>query len=132
MMKIESATALARSDGATTFTIAEFTGPVDANTKTSEMMIAVRYTGFDALVNAMSAIGAAASIDTPQTQRYACFVNFNRESAIHPPAAVPTDPVTSTIVPNVTVASARGRPRTRWRKAGAHTPRPPMANVHAA
>src|SRR5436190_16316386 len=59
MMKIESATALARSEGATAFTIAEFTGPVDAKTRISAITIAVMYTGFDALVNAMNDTGAA-------------------------------------------------------------------------
>src|SRR5947199_10406644 len=70
MMKIESATALARSDGATKFTIAEFTGPVDAKTSTSAITIAVMYTGFDVFVNAMNATGAASSVETPHTHRY--------------------------------------------------------------
>src|SRR2546430_3154004 len=110
MRNVESASALARSCGGTTFTIAEFTGPVDAKTRISEITIAVMYTGFDGLVNATNAIGAAMSVATPHTHRYDCCVHFSSQSAIHPPANVPANPVASTIVPNVTVASWRGSP----------------------
>src|SRR5438105_5711965 len=78
MMKIDNATALARSVGDTAFTIAEFTGPVDAKMRISAMTMAVMYTGFDGFVNATNAIGAATSVETPHTHRYDCFVHFNR------------------------------------------------------
>src|SRR5256885_12497221 len=132
MRNVESASALARSCGGTTFTIAEFTGPVDAKTRISEITIAVMYTGFDGLVNATNAIGPAISVATPQTHKYDCFVFFSSASAIHPPANVPTNPVINTIPPNVTVASCRGSLRTRSRNDGVQTPSPPSANVHAA
>jgi len=44
MAKTDRPTAVARSAGATAFTIAEFTGPVDVKMKISAITIAGRYT----------------------------------------------------------------------------------------
>src|SRR6266403_1637906 len=120
-----SATAVARMWGETSLTIAELTGPVDANRHSSAAMIAGQYTkGWGA--------ARARSVTAPESHRYACREIFNRRSPSHPPPYVPTNPVTTTIAPNCTVAWALGMPRTRSRKVGVQNASAPIANVYAA
>src|SRR5439155_11232998 len=78
IVKMLSATAVARTCGDTTFTIVELTGPVDANRSSSAATMAVQYTGGADAARATSVRGAAASVATPDTQRYACRDRRNR------------------------------------------------------
>ena len=73
MTKIDSPTAVARSVGATTLTIAELIGPVDMKIKISAITIAVRYVPRCELETATNVAGAARSVAIPETQRYDCF-----------------------------------------------------------
>src|SRR6266542_3840621 len=131
MTKTERPKAVARSAGATAFTIAEFTGPVDMKMSSSAITIAVRYTACRESDNATYVTGAAISVAMPETHRYDCFVQRRKKSPNHPPANVPTNPVTSAIRPNVTVAWLRVMPRDRSRNAGIQNASPPNANVYA-
>src|SRR6266550_3053872 len=72
IVKMLRATAVARMWGATTLTIAELIGPVEANRHSSAATIAVQYTAGCGAASATSVSGAAASVTTPETQRYAC------------------------------------------------------------
>src|SRR5256885_12174181 len=67
-----TAKAVARMRGSTTLTMVELIGPVDANRQTSAATIAVQYTAGVAAVRATSVRGAATSVTTPESQRYAC------------------------------------------------------------
>src|SRR6266571_604856 len=124
-----TATAVARSSGATTFTIAELIGPVDANSSTSATTIAAQYTAGTGDVSATSATGAATSVAIPETQRYDCLVSRSRASPIQPPAEMPRKPVPARITPNHEVAVASGSARTRIRNFGMKAAMPPSANV---
>src|SRR6267143_765801 len=130
--KILSATAVARMCGETKLTIAELTGPVDANRQSSAVTIAGQYTIGCGAARAASVSGAARSVTTPDTQRYACRDTRSRRSPSQPPTYVPTNPVTTTIAPNRTVACALGMPRARSRNDGVQKARAPMAKVYAA
>src|SRR5258705_5138782 len=130
MVKMLSAAALARMWGETALTIAELTGPVDANRQSSAAMIAGQYTEGWGAAKARSVSGAARSVTAPESHRYACREIFNRRSPSHPPPYVPTNPVTTTIAPNCTVAWALGMPRTRSRKVVVQNASAPIANVY--
>src|SRR3989441_8409942 len=127
--KILSATAVARMCGETTLTIAELTGPVDANRHSSAATIAGQYTIGCGAARARNVSGAARSVTAPESHRYACRETRNRRSPSQPPRYVPTNPVTTTTAPNCTVAWALGVPRTRSRKVGVQNASAPMANV---
>src|SRR6266540_1460350 len=127
-----SATAVARMLGDTSFTIAELTGPVDANRQSSAAIIAGQYTYGCGAASARSVSGAARSVTTPESHRYACRETCNRRSPSQPPRYVPTNPVTTTTAPNCTVACALGMPRTRSRKVGVQNANAPIAKVYAA
>src|ERR1051325_12202932 len=100
----DSPSAVARSFGATAFTSAEFTGPVDMKIRISARMPAARYVGRLVLVIDSHANGAASSVAMPHTHKYACLVFDNRRSPIQTPTIVPTTPVKSAREPHVTVA----------------------------
>src|SRR6266436_1942839 len=126
-----SATAVARMCGETSLTIAELTGPVDANRHSSAATIAGQYTEGCGAARARNVSGAARSVTAPESHRYACRETFNRRSPSQPPRYVPTNPVTTTAA-NCTVACALGMPRTRSRKGGVQNANAPIANVYAA
>src|SRR5439155_22232785 len=127
-----SATAVARTCGDTTFTIVELTGPVDANRSSSAATMAVQYTGGADAARATSVRGAAASVATPDTQRYACRDRRNRRSPNQPPPEVPRNPVTTTIAPDCTVACAFGMARALPWKDHVHQARAAIATVEEA
>ena len=124
-----NATAVARMWGDTAFTMAELIGPVDANRHSSASTMAIQYRAGADAARATSVSGAAASVTTPDTHRYACFETGSSRSPTQPPPYVPRNPVTTTIAPNCTVACALGMPRTRSRKDGIQNARAPIANV---
>src|SRR5207237_8306584 len=101
-----NATAVARIPGSTTLTIVELIGPVDANRQSSAATMALQYTAGVSAVRARSVRGAAASVATPDSQRYACRERGSHQSPSHPPAYVPRNPVATTTAPNCTVARA--------------------------
>src|SRR6266496_3900569 len=69
MPRIERATAVARSVGATTLTMAELMGPVEAKRSSSVITMADMYTARVGERKATSAAGAAASVAHPETRR---------------------------------------------------------------
>src|SRR2546425_13167515 len=73
IVKMLTATAVARMCGATTFTSVELTGPVEANNSSSATTIAAQYTGGAGAARATRVRGAAPSVAIPDTHRYACF-----------------------------------------------------------
>src|SRR2546430_8905867 len=99
-----AATAVARMRGSTTLTIIELIGPVDANRHSSATTIAVQYSAGGAAVRATGVRGAATSVTTPESQRYACRERRSSRWPSHPAAYVPRNPVATTIAPNCTVA----------------------------
>src|SRR5919204_4940560 len=110
-------------------TIVELIGPVDANKHSSAATIAGQYTlGWEA-ASAASVSGAATSVAIPDIHRYAWLEVRSQRSPIQPPAYVPTNPVTTTMAPNCTVACALGIPRARARSVGVQKAKAPMANV---
>src|SRR5437870_4782553 len=72
IVKMLNATAVARMCGETTLTIAELIGPVEANRHSSAATIAAQYTAGRGTASATSTRGAATSVATPDTHRYAC------------------------------------------------------------
>src|SRR5437773_11270913 len=72
IVKMLTATAVARMCGDTTLTIVELMGPVDAKSSSSAATMAVQYTGGAGAARAAKVSGAAASVATPDTHRYAC------------------------------------------------------------
>ena len=66
MTKMCSATAVARSVGATTLTMAELMGPVEANIRTSAATMHGRYTDGEGAVSASQASGQASRVATPE------------------------------------------------------------------
>src|ERR1041385_583105 len=71
MVKMLRATAVARMWGETRLTIAELIGPVEAKRHSSATTIADQYTTGRGAARATSVSGAATSVATPDTQRYA-------------------------------------------------------------
>src|SRR6266511_2906144 len=67
IVKMLAATAVARMWGDTTFTMAELTGPVDANRHSSAATIAGQQTAGARAARATSVSGAATSVPTPDT-----------------------------------------------------------------
>src|SRR5437016_13910072 len=128
-MRMLTATALARISGATRFTMAELIGPVDENSSNSASTSAVQYTTGLGASNATSPTGAATSVATPETHRYAWRVRAGSRSATHPPTVVPTRPVATSTRPDPTVVILSVRPRIRIRNLGRNTAMPPSANV---
>src|SRR5436305_12976547 len=99
-----TATAVARMVGSTTFTIIELMGLVEANRQSSAATMALQYTAGVSAVRATSVRGAATSVATPDSQRYACRERGSHQSPSHPPAYVPRNPVATTTAPNCTAA----------------------------
>src|SRR5438552_14749766 len=110
-----TATAVARISGATTFTIAEFTGPVDANNSSCASTMAVQYTAGVAAVTPTRASGAAISVAMPDTHRYDCFVTLSSRSLSQPPSAMPIKPVAITTAAKPTDACPSDTPPTHPR-----------------
>src|SRR5437762_2372456 len=67
--KMLRATAVARISGATTLTIVELIGPVDANSSSSAVTMAVQYTEGAGAARAARVSGAAPSVATPEIHR---------------------------------------------------------------
>src|SRR5213592_504880 len=132
MVKMLKATAVARMWGETTLTIAELTGPVEANRQSSAATIAAQYTLGCGAARATSVSGAATRVTMPESHRYAWCDTRSKRSPSQPPTYVPMNPVTTTIAPNCTVAWAFGIPRTRSRNVGVQNASAPIANVYAA
>src|SRR6266705_4779052 len=108
-----TATAVARMRGSTTLTMVELLGPVEANGHSSAATMAVQYTAGVAAVRARRVRGAAASVASPDSQRYACRERDSSRSPSQPPPYVPRNPVATTMAPNFTVALALEIPRAR-------------------
>src|SRR3990172_5132598 len=112
--------------------MAELIGPVEANRHNSAATIAGQYNAGEGAARATSVSGAATSVASPETHRYACFESRSNRSPSQPPPYVPRNPVTTTIAPNCTVAWALGMPRARSRNAGVQNASAPIAKVYAA
>ena len=69
MKKICAAIAVARIVGETMLTVVAFIGPVDANSRISAITVADQNTAGDGAVKTRTAIGVAASVATPDSQR---------------------------------------------------------------
>src|SRR5205807_9595510 len=107
-------------------------GPGGADRQSSGAMMADESMEGCGAARATRVSGAARSVTVPESHRYACRETVNRRSPSQPPRYVPTNPVTTTIAPNCTVAWALGMPRTRSKKVGVQNANAPIANVYAA
>src|SRR6185437_10256320 len=129
---MDAAIADARIAAGTASTIAELMGPVDMKMSTSAAASAGQYTAWSADDSATYARGAASSVVTPDTIRFALGIRRCSASASQPPANVPAKPVATSTAPSVTDALWLLRWRSRTRNVGIHAAMPPVANVYAA
>src|SRR5207249_10669002 len=122
MVKMLSATAVARIPGDTTFTIAELIGPVEANRHSSAATMAGQYTAGRGDDSASKVSGAASRVAPPDTHKYACREQRRPPSPNQPPPSAPRKPVATTTAPHCTVATALDMPRARTPNPGVHDP----------